>query len=484
MESQLIKEFLKRNRERTLNIFCVGDAMLDEYNEVKINRISPEHPVAVMACQSKVVQRPGGAANVAYQFKHLNAETHLFCMDDPKAVKVFKEHHISTFSFSTASGDPCCELPIKRRYLDQGVQVAPRHDIEKPSCGLTPKQIDSITQALYKTLTLNSPDVAIFSDYDKGMFHSSLFQIPESYKDTITIVDPKCGPLSKWKGCKIFKPNCNEAAALSGKAHWRDQARYFQDELQCEAVVITFGGEKVAGIWKDDDFVYRPERRVNVESVIGAGDCFAAFFAAAVGHGFTPPEAANIAWNAGSIYVQQKMNRPVVPAELSIDKIVAPEDLAKRDFKLSLTNGCFDIVHRGHIESLKFARSKGDKLVVAVNSDESVRRAKGPSRPVVPLDDRMAVLASFEFVDFVVSFDEDTPLEVIENINPDALVKGSDYQFSKIAGAEIVPEVYLAPMVPGVSTSKLLENYSLSQQQQQSEHLQAPLQQHLPSTQQ
>jgi len=193
-----------------------------------------------------------------------------------------------------------------------------------------------------------------------------------------------------------------------------------------------------------------------VESVIGAGDCFAAVFGMAVGHGFTVAESAEIAWNAGAVYVQRKMNRPIIPAEVSWDGIVEPDDLLDRDFKLVFTNGCFDILHKGHLQTLRFAKEKGDKLVVALNTDESVRRLKGEDRPVKPLEQRMAVVAALDCVDFVVSFSENTPLELIQKIRPEVLVKGADYRPEEIVGADVVPELFRAPIIDGLSTSCFL----------------------------
>lgn len=458
----LVKEFLKRSHLKRLNIHCVGDAMIDEYYNVDVNRISPEHPIPIMLCQNKYESRPGGAANVAYQLKHLNVNAKLICFNDIKAIKVFEKNGVSCIphpiNYSFWGG---CDLPIKRRYLDNGVQVAPRHDIEYERCGLSEHFIEKHSERIYFQVERHPIDVVILSDYDKGFFHSKNHRILDHYIDKITIVDPKYGPLSKWKGCTIFKPNSKEAKLLSGKEEWQDQATFLQNELECEAVVITLGGSGVGGIWKGEHFSYIPQHSVNAESVIGAGDCFAAFFATAIGLGFTPPEASEIAYNAGSIYVQRRMNRPVVPAELLPSKIVEPEDLTRRDFKLVFTNGCFDILHKGHLETLKFAKSKGEKLVVALNTDQSIKRFKDQDRPIVPLEHRLAVMAALECVDFVVSFNEDTPIDIIKIIKPDVLVKGGDYQIKDIAGSDIVREVHVAPLVPNISTSLILASHLL-----------------------
>jgi len=448
-----LTKFLRKNRQHQLTVHCIGDAMVDEYFSVRVNRISPEFPMPIMrSAKAAPTKRPGGAANVAYQFKHFNVESQLFCFWDSYATKVFKEYGLKV---DCAWGSQCC-LPIKRRFLDGPIQIT-RHDIESDRCGFTEAQIlENIDKFRPVIQGMNKPDVAIFSDYDKGFF-SGQSNLLDLYSDITTIVDPKKGPLEKWVGCTIFKPNAKEAEDLSGLTNWRDQSSFFKEKLNCEAVVITFGGDKVAGMWRDEFFEYRPNRSIHVESVIGAGDCFVATFAMAIGYGFNISEAAEIAWNAGAVYVQRNMNSPIIPAEMSLNGVVEPEDLTKRDFKLVFTNGCFDILHEGHLQTLQFAKSKGKKLVVGLNSDASIKRLKGEDRPIKPLEQRMAVMAALDMVDFVVSFDEDTPLEVIKKIQPDVLVKGSDWQTGTIVGADITPEVYRAPILEGLSTTNFLE---------------------------
>jgi D-beta-D-heptose 7-phosphate kinase/D-beta-D-heptose 1-phosphate adenosyltransferase len=404
-------------------------------------------------------------ANVAYQFKHFNVMPILICFPDKKAEIVFREHNIWRLGTYWATEDMNnffkFTLPIKRRFLDGSVQVK-RHDIEKPLCGAELKDINEFHEKHARAIDKMQPDVVIFSDYNKGFFHADTARtnFPSLYPHSKTIVDPKKGPISKWKGCSILKMNASEAELLSGKSGWKAQSSFLKEELNCEAIVITFAGDKVVGLTDEGHFCFEPEETVKVDSVVGAGDCFAAIFAMAIGYGFTVPEAVRIAYRSGSVYVQHNMNRPVVPAELVYDRIVQPQDLANRDFKLVFTNGCFDVLHKGHLHTLEVAKSKGDKLVVAVNTDESVKKqSKGAGRPVVPLEHRMAVLAALRSVDFVVSFDEDTPLNVIKAINPDVVVKGGDYSLETIVGADIVPEVHIAPTIEGVSTSNLLNNY-------------------------
>jgi rfaE bifunctional protein nucleotidyltransferase chain/domain len=205
-------------------------------------------------------------------------------------------------------------------------------------------------------------------------------------------------------------------------------------------------------------FEYKHDHKEHAVSVIGAGDCFAAFLAMGYVHGFAVAECAEIAFKAGTAYVKYKYNHPISCYELlrSEDPIKAKYLQPSKGSKLVFTNGCFDLLHPGHIELLRFAKSKGERLVVALNSDESIRRLKGSSRPIMPLVDRMQMIANMDCVDHVTSFDEDTPYECIKKIQPNVLIKGADYEINQIIGADLVEEVYRCPIIPGASTTNLI----------------------------
>lgn len=454
---KLLNDFLTKNRERQLNIHCVGDAMIDEYLDVDVKRISPECPAMVLhSNNNKCIIKPGGVANVAYQFKYFNVIPHLICWGNQSEVSLFLQHGIELKLWDSKNISNHCNLPIKKRFINNGIQII-RHDIEDYLCGLHEHDVELATTEIQEIIKNTfKPDIAILSDYNKGFFSSKNNRIIDCYKNVKTIVDPKIGPLSKWKGCTIFKPNAKEAMELSGKTHWKDQATYLQNELECESVIITFGGDRVAGIWYKDFFEFIPNRSVVVESVVGAGDAFVCFLAMAIGHGFSIPNSVEIAWNAGANYVQHKRNRPIVPAELSLSGIVNPKDLKNRDFKLVFANGCFDFgLTSSHIKCLEFAKQQGDKLVVALNSDKSISRLKGVNRPVMPLIERQKIISSLKCVDFVVSFEEDTPLELIKELNPSIIVKGGDYKKEEVVGYGIA-DVKIFPFQDGMSTTDKL----------------------------
>jgi len=453
----IFTEFLKRNSQKKIKIGVVGDAMVDEYYYVNVKKISPEFPIPVMHSDTSTpsYSLPGGAANVAYQFAHFNADVHLISCIDSAAHQVFSSHGINT-RFSKHISTP---IPRKKRFYSEDFPTY-RWDVE------TNYKLDTseVWPTIFSQLKNSNEffDVLIFSDYNKGFFN------PEVANDLINnfhncryrIVDPK-KDLSFWKGCTLIKPNYSEACDLTGTCNTADQIDYIEDVCDCRIVMITKGGNGVVGQVcgaVDGEFSYEPKTKISPSSVIGAGDCFMAFTAMGLAHDFMPHEIAELAFEMGALYVQEKHNSPITKLKIlkkydpEAAKFIIPE--LPRDFSLCFTNGCFDILHRGHIETLKFAKSKAEKLVVAVNTDASVARLK-PGRPINTLENRMTVLANLECVDYVVAFDEDTPYELIKKLKPNVLVKGSEYDPALIVGADIVDKVYVSPMIPELSTTKI-----------------------------
>lgn len=444
-----------------MTIHCIGDAMVDEYYSVKVERISPEFPMPIMHSVSpRPVYRPGGVANVAYQLKNFNVDVRLVCLWDNIGMDVFSLHNLKfKYGYMYQGG----MLPVKRRFLDGKVQVN-RWDIEKPNYGLDEDAYHSLQKQLLENYhTLPRADVAILSDYDKGFFR---FDYAEQWIKKLkslgvrTVVDPKKGPLDRWRGCNVFKPNLKEAQTLAGVQDIKLACEVIKEKLCCDIVIVT-RSDSAPFVYENNDFwdVNNCPRTPlgAATSTVGAGDCFAAIFGLTYAHNLSMHEAVIIADNAGRVYVKGEMNTPLCPAELNFSRKVDAEDLAHRDFKLVFTNGCFDLLHSGHLDTLTHAKRRGDKLVVAVNSDESVRRLKGDKRPVNSLAERMNLLAGLKMVDFVISFDEDTPLEAIKKCRPDVIVKGGDYKEENIVGSGLVPEVYVAPFLDGYSTTEILK---------------------------
>lgn len=454
-----ISEFLNKNKLQRVSIGVIGDSMVDEYHKVKVTRISPESPnVSVMLSETdKPIERlPGGAANVCYQLRNFNVGTNLFSFIDPWSKSTFSNSGINEISNCVLPNH--LEIPRKIRFFDGEFQVGDRWDIEKPNYGLDKDYLLSLRSKLQHNLLLATDvNVFIFSDYDKGVFDNVMYNLP---KNAISIVDPKNPPLSKWKGCTVFKPNSLEAFRLSdGLIDWKDQCDYFQEKLECQSVVITVSGDGVVGKSNGSYFEHHPIDHVEARKTSGAGDCFVGVLAVAIAHGMSVSESAAVAYEAGALFVQQHSRNPITPWALQKQsKFIDIEDLKDRSYKLVMTNGCFDILHSGHLESLRFAKSKGDKLLVAVNSDESVKRFKGEKRPVVGLHERMEMLAALEFVDFVISFDDDSPYGLIKEIRPEVLVKGADWKDrGGIVGGELVQETYFVPLVEDRSTTSIID---------------------------
>jgi D-beta-D-heptose 7-phosphate kinase/D-beta-D-heptose 1-phosphate adenosyltransferase len=444
---------------KNFNIGVVGDAMIDEYYSVRIKGVSPEFPIPVMHSLDSVPRVcPGGAANVANQFNHFKGF-------DVKLVSFIDDYFKSCFS-NSINIDFCksieTHIPVKRRFYSNGFPTY-RWDVESQNYGLG-TEIKRRCLDLHEGFFSNSKnfDCIIISDYGKGVFNlEGLNYIP---KDTLTIVDSKSFCVDKWYGCTIYKPNFKEAIEVSGKSNAIDAGNWIRSRIKCQYVIITNADNGVTIVSKDGHQEIKPEVILKkAVSVIGAGDCFTAMLAVSLLNGYNIFDATNFAWRAGCKYVQKEYNSPIVPVDLVEDKFLEdPTILNSRNFKLCFTNGCFDLIHRGHIENLKFAKSKADKLVVALNDDDSVSRLK-QGRPIQKLKDRISILSSLEFVDYIVSFSDNTPLSIIEKIRPDVLVKGDEYDFNEIVGSDIIKEVFAFPMVDGLSTTSLIGKFGSTQ---------------------
>lgn len=446
-----MRDFLDRQFARRARVAVFGDAMIDEYHDVSADRVSPEFPIPVMLSRdpkpSCVV--PGGAGNVCAQFSNFNFEVDLFAIADARLKECLRGVGLEKCI------DLGCSIPVKSRFYNGDFPLF-RLDREARDYGLSSCELRTVQNSLVSSIVESDPyEVVVFSDYDKGLFLDMdpfLRRMPE---ETITIVDPKDQPIERWEGCTIIKPNSSEARRMSGSEEWRAQCEYFMRKTDCQAVVITQAGDGVVGNVMGSWFEYRPEFVGNPASVIGAGDAFVAFLAMCMCHSIDIRKAVDLAFKACSVYVGKRRNQPVYPYEVEESKLVAPESLVKRDFRLSFANGCFDILHPGHVEMLKFARGRGERLAVALNSDASVSRQKKSHPPINDLEYRMSMISALECVDFVLSFEEDTPYDLIKRICPDVLVKGSDWP--NPVGSNIVGEVCSFGLVGGHSTTAIID---------------------------
>lgn len=444
-----MNELLERQFDRRVKVAVVGDSMLDEYYEVSADRLSPEFPIPVMLSPDgkpfKVAL--GGAANVCAQFKNFNFDVELFSLTNERIKEIRGSIDMDQSIFSK-------RVPLKRRFYSGDFPLC-RMDVECFLYGLDEEQFAVIQGKIFERLIESDAEIVIFSDYGKGLFHG-VSGLPSSLgEEKIIIVDPKDGPAEKWKGCTIIKPNYKEARNITGASDPRIQCDLLMRRTGCQAVVITQEGSGVVGNVMGSWFEYRPEFSSEPVSVIGAGDCFVALLAMCMAHSVDIRKAVEIAFKGCSSYIKRPFNTPISPVDLEPGKIVSESSLVGRDFSLAFTNGCFDIIHPGHVALLEFAKSKAERLVVAINSDESARR-QNKSHPLVnDLNFRKSMISSLGCVDYVVDFDDDTPLRLLERLKPEVMVKGSDWP--NPVGAEHAGQVCLFDRIGDYSTTGIFE---------------------------
>ena len=449
--------------------------MLDQYLFGSTGRISPEAPVPVVHVQT-TDDRPGGAANVAINLATLGVKTELAgVVGDDDAGKSLQRILLDRgieCSFTRVGDRPTI---TKTRVQSRGQQLI-RLDKETAAAMAD----DAIVKAVERAA--QGASAVVLSDYGKGALTRVADMIAACRKAGVPVlVDPKGKDFSKYRGATLMTPNQSEFEAVAGTAADDEdlvaRGRQMLTDLELEALLITRSEKGMLLLEAGEDPLFLATRAREVYDVTGAGDTVIATLAAAVAAGVSLTEAAGLSNLAAGLVVNKIGVAAVTPSELRVALhrrgqggrgLVAPEELAAlvdeargRKEKIVMTNGCFDILHAGHVAYLEEAKSIGDRLVVAVNDDASVARLKGESRPVNALEDRMLVLAGLAAVDWVVPFSEDTPAALIEQVLPDVLVKGGDYEPDEIAGGKAVlangGEVRVLPFRDGHSTSAIIE---------------------------
>ncbi|MCK9458400.1 MAG: PfkB family carbohydrate kinase [Proteobacteria bacterium] len=465
---EALKTLIRRVNKYRPTIVVIGDCLLDEYYNVVADKLSPEFPIVRMLGTNERpdVVVPGGAGNLANQFKYFNTDVKLFGFLDIESRPLYQSIGVDISGCETLSSPSF--IPRKRRFYQDNFPLS-RWDIEVPNYGLQ-DIVEYQKDLLAAYDEVSDVAVTIYADYNKGVLSgANKTQWFKKERDTISIIDPKKGPLCLWNGCTIFKPNAKEAEELSHipSVHWQNQCDFFQRQLGCMAVVITHGGDGVYGKVMEKYFDYHSPYSSDCASVIGAGDCFISVLGLAMAHALDIVDAVQIAYEAGAVYVGKKYNEPICLQEVyaRIDpvgsKMIDIQCLNNRPYKLAVTNGCFDILHFGHMEILKFAKSKGDKLLVLVDTDEQVKRFKGEGRPVNDLQARMRMLAALECVDFVMPFNSNDELhDIYAQIKPDVLVKDNTWPY--IVGSDVAKEVVVFPRVEGYATTNIVEKIKKS----------------------
>ena len=455
-------------------VTVVGDVMLDSYWKGPSNRISPEAPVPVVRVTDRE-ERAGGAANVAINIASLGAPCNLVGIvgEDKNAEileKIVRSHSIKT-DFVLTKDHPTI---TKLRVLSRNQQLL-RLDFEDSFSNLDE---DMILKSFKESI--KNSKVVIFSDYGKGSLASvsKMIEITSSL-GIMSLIDPKGTDFEKYRGATLLTPNMSEFEAVVGKVANDDdleqKALALINKLDLKMLLVTRSEDGMSLIRPGMNAVHLPTYAREVYDVTGAGDTVIGTLGTCLASGMDIVTSCEYANSAAGIVVGKIGTSTVSPQELEIalgkkaesHGVLSEDELYKvvRELqshgeKVVMTNGCFDIIHPGHVTYLKQAKALGSKLIVAVNSDDSVKRLKGDSRPINSLEDRIAVLSGLSSVDYVVSFSEDTPQKLISRILPDILVKGGDYKVEEIAGhKEVIAnggKVVIIPFVEGKSTTRIV----------------------------
>ena len=457
-------------------VLVVGDVMLDRYWHGGTSRISPEAPVPVVHINN-MEDRPGGAANVALNIAALEANaTVLGLIGNDEAGDGLEDAIKQAGITSALIRQQQAPTVTKLRVISRHQQLI-RLDFEDGFA-----QCDHAAIADEYTHLLERSAVVVLSDYGKGTLASIQAMIQQARSaGKQVLIDPKGTDFSRYRGASLITPNLSEFEAVVGacadEAELVSKAEALMDACDLDALLVTRGEQGMTLLQQGVAALHLPTEAREVFDVTGAGDTVIAVLAAVLADGHDLAEATFLANIAAGIVVGKlgtaNASIPEIQRVLSEKHalgsgVVSQEQLMSElrvarahNERIVITNGCFDLLHAGHVSYLQAARKLGDRLIVAVNSDDSVRRLKGDSRPVNPLDQRMTVLAALGCVDWVVDFGQDTPEELICSVLPDVLTKGGDYQAEDIAGYQCVTgnggEVIVLHFEDACSTSKMID---------------------------
>ncbi len=478
-----ITEIMKRfGRQR---ILVVGDIMLDRYVRGTVERISPEAPVPVLRVTEEACA-PGGAGNVAVNLRTLGAGVELVGSlgkdrDGDEIVRFLKECGIGSGGIVRDIDKPTTS---KTRLIAGNQQIA---RMDKEIDTLAHESVEkALLRSIQRAVKDFKPKGIIISDYAKGVVTDSLVsRVIEIAKGAgiFVTVDPKGENYGRYRGVNAVTPNTREAETASG-IRMKDEdslkraAEKIMEQTGADFVLITRGSDGISYFSKHGEAGTVRSHPVEVFDVTGAGDTAASVFTLSFLASYLLEESVRIANAAAGIVVSRIGTASVTQTDLKTyfareeekerSKIHSRAALAKtlaglrtKGRKVVFTNGCFDLFHTGHLRLLREARKLGDVLVVAINSDKSVRKLKGPGRPYITEADRALLLAALDCVDYLCIFEEDTPLELIKELKPDLLVKGGDYGREDVIGGDFVESsggrVVIIPLVKGMSTSTLAD---------------------------
>ena len=467
------------NPTKKPNILVIGDLMIDHYLWGSTNRISPEAPVQVVDVKKETTVL-GGAGNVVNNLVSLGADVMVISVvgDDKIAdelTQMLEDIKVRHYLIC----DENRKTTKKSRIIASNQQVI-RYDHELKD------DISKESEALITLGLLNiisQFDVVLVSDYGKGVVTDSLMSkinFCASTNDVKVLVDPKGSDYTKYIGSYLLTPNKKEAIEatnidINDEASLKVALQKLHNTACLQVPMITLSEDGIAILDENDEVVIKPTVAREVYDVTGAGDTVLASLGYCLANGDDIVYAMEFANLAAGVVVgklgsatatleeieeyKSSLHKSSIESHIKsfeeIEKTVTR--LKKQNKKIVFTNGCFDILHKGHVQYLDIAKSFGDVLILGLNSDASVRALKGPSRPINNEDDRGYILAALESVDYVVLFTDDTPLSLIQIVQPDVLVKGGDYEGKEVVGSDIASELKLVQFVDGKSTTKTIE---------------------------
>jgi D-beta-D-heptose 7-phosphate kinase/D-beta-D-heptose 1-phosphate adenosyltransferase len=455
-------------RLRAPRVFVLGDLILDRYVWGSVNRVSPEAPVQILNVEREEF-RPGGASNVVKNLATLGARVScggVLGSDESgrELLRLLRSAGADTAAVVRDSRKP---TSVKTRMIAHNQQML-RVDSEKAD-PVGPDVQKRLLQASLRAAA--RADLAVISDYNKGTLPDALCQRFIRQAKCPTLVGLKSRDYRKYARATGASLNRSELLTVSREDDVDRGARKVLRELSLKFLVVTLGERGMRVYSKDAAPFTLPAAARQVYDVTGAGDTSLAAFGLAYASGLTLEECAILSNAAAGVVVAKVGTETVTRDELRAQasdgnghrKIVRLPGLVRalaaeraRGRKVVFTNGCFDLIHAGHVSLLEFARSKGDLLVVGLNSDRSVRALKGDGRPLLPQAERARILAAFEPVDYVVIFDDESVAGLVKRLRPDVLIKGGDYGPAEVVGREHAGQVELAPHVKGLSTTDLV----------------------------
>ncbi len=477
------------DRLPTIRALLVGDLMIDRYLYGHAERLSPDAPVPVLHYQREDA-RLGGAGRVAAYLATLGAQVRIVSIigndDTGRQIRnLLDEHKCDTTGLLETPGRPSTsKIRLVGLAQHRHAQQMIRLDYEDPS-PIDVATAERILAAFERAL--GECDVVCLEDYNKGLLTDDLcrrlIDLARRAGKPVFVDPAPLEDYGKYTGASAITPNRIEAAkatrlACADEADYAPVAERLLQDLQLDCAVLTLDKSGAYLASRDGQRRWLRTRERKVYDVAGAGDMVLAMLAAARAAGGSWEEAVMLGNIAGGLEVEKFGSVPVTRDEIIADILtearqqmgkqrtldaLLPELVRHRASgkKIVFTNGCFDLIHLGHISYFRFAKAQGDLLVVGVNTDHSIRRLKGNKRPIINEQDRLSVLEELESIDYLVTFDEDTPMKLIEAIRPDVLVKGADYTRDKVVGADFVEQcggsVALAPLVDGRSTSAVIQ---------------------------